>query len=226
MKSALAKLVQARWSPRVALVARGALSRQGLETVLLELLGDSFLSVFSMLPELKKLAPELTPQVLLACFCTDESWAAGVVRQLRINWPMAPVFVLVASAEPVVLLAAFDEGARGFATTSCRDTDLELGIRALHAGALFASADVLSSFIGSGVIGGALSPMLPHLTAREQTIAHFVLRGYRDKEIADRLGLKTRTVSNHVHHILVKGGIQSRYQLAGGWAVDHASPCD
>jgi DNA-binding CsgD family transcriptional regulator len=63
-------------------------------------------------------------------------------------------------------------------------------------------------------------PVLAHaalpfgLTAREAEVLRLVAEGRTDREIADRLSLSVRTVSNHVAHILSKTGAENRTALA------------
>ena len=56
------------------------------------------------------------------------------------------------------------------------------------------------------------------LSGREKQIAALVARGHRNREIAERLTISTRTVDAHVEHIRNKLGHQSRAQVAS-WAT-------
>jgi HD-GYP domain-containing protein (c-di-GMP phosphodiesterase class II) len=58
------------------------------------------------------------------------------------------------------------------------------------------------------------------LTAREVEILRLVARGLLNKEIARRLGIAPKTVSNHVEHIYAKIGVSSR-AAAGLFATEH-----
>jgi len=52
------------------------------------------------------------------------------------------------------------------------------------------------------------------LTARELQVMDLVERGFKNKEIADNLGIRTGTVKIHLKHIFEKTGIHGRYGLA------------
>lgn len=52
------------------------------------------------------------------------------------------------------------------------------------------------------------------LTAREQQVMELIERGYKNKEIAVALGIRTGTVKIHLKHIFEKTGIRGRYGLA------------
>ncbi|MBW0094905.1 AAA family ATPase [Pseudonocardia sp. KRD-184] len=64
------------------------------------------------------------------------------------------------------------------------------------------------------LLGGGAGPLTP----REQEIADLVALGRSNREIADALVLSTRTVGNHVQHILTKLGFTNRSQVAA-WVV-------
>jgi DNA-binding CsgD family transcriptional regulator len=51
------------------------------------------------------------------------------------------------------------------------------------------------------------------LTRAEIRIAHLVMRGESNREIADELSISVHTVRHHVQHILAKVGVRSRTRL-------------
>jgi two-component system nitrate/nitrite response regulator NarL len=52
------------------------------------------------------------------------------------------------------------------------------------------------------------------LTAREQQVLELVERGFKNKEIANELGIRPGTVKIHLKHIFEKTGVRGRYGLA------------
>jgi two-component system, NarL family, nitrate/nitrite response regulator NarL len=52
------------------------------------------------------------------------------------------------------------------------------------------------------------------LTMREQQVMELIERGYKNKDIAVSLGIRTGTVKIHLKHIFEKTGIRGRYGLA------------
>ena len=52
------------------------------------------------------------------------------------------------------------------------------------------------------------------LTPREQSVAHLVMQGRRDKEVAQQLGLSPRSVAKYLQSILRKSGATARWELA------------
>jgi DNA-binding NarL/FixJ family response regulator len=62
----------------------------------------------------------------------------------------------------------------------------------------------------------------PALTARETEVAALIVRGWSNRQIADRLVISERTVDTHVAHILAKLGFAARSQIAV-WASGQTS---
>ncbi len=52
------------------------------------------------------------------------------------------------------------------------------------------------------------------LTAREYAVAQLIAEGYTNAEIADELGIASKTASSHVEHILAKLGVARRAEIA------------
>jgi DNA-binding NarL/FixJ family response regulator len=51
------------------------------------------------------------------------------------------------------------------------------------------------------------------LTPREKLVVSFVLRGYANKEIAERCHISEQTVKDHLKHVYEKVGIHQRTAL-------------
>lgn len=52
------------------------------------------------------------------------------------------------------------------------------------------------------------------LTPREREILQFVMQGYKNQEIAERMSIGEQTVKNHLHDIFDDFGISDRLELA------------
>lgn len=60
------------------------------------------------------------------------------------------------------------------------------------------------------------------LTPRQTQVAILAARGLPDREIARELGMSVRTTTTHMHAILKRLGLRSRYEL-GGWVQTEAA---
>ena len=61
---------------------------------------------------------------------------------------------------------------------------------------------------------GAGLAAMPHLTARERTVAGLAVRGMTNREIAAELVISVKTVEHHLGTVFVKLGVSNRTQLA------------
>ncbi len=57
------------------------------------------------------------------------------------------------------------------------------------------------------------------LTSREREIVHLLGEGYRNGQIAERLGITEGTVKTHVHNILEKLDVDSRHLAGAYWRL-------
>ncbi|MDE2103335.1 MAG: response regulator transcription factor [Patescibacteria group bacterium] len=56
--------------------------------------------------------------------------------------------------------------------------------------------------------------LLTTLSSRERAVWHEICLGKRNKEIADRLQISDQTVKNHITHLMLKVGLESRVEMA------------
>jgi predicted ATPase/DNA-binding NarL/FixJ family response regulator/transcriptional regulator with XRE-family HTH domain len=88
-----------------------------------------------------------------------------------------------------------------------------------------AVAEALASTEPTGQPALVLETPLPtaaleSLTPRERDVARLLARGYADRQIAAALAIAVSTAGVHVHHILNKLNLRSRWQVAG-WMAEH-----
>jgi non-specific serine/threonine protein kinase len=62
------------------------------------------------------------------------------------------------------------------------------------------------------------------LTRREQDVVRLLAAGYTDRQIASALGITPGTAAVHVHHVLRKLGLRSRWQVGDRGAADESWP--
>lgn len=71
------------------------------------------------------------------------------------------------------------------------------------------------------VVRSVSTPQYPDwadlLSPREKEVVELLAAGFPNKSIAARLFISLATVKDHVHNILVKSGLPSRYALAAKW---------
>lgn len=68
--------------------------------------------------------------------------------------------------------------------------------------------------VPTSVADAPSDPRLGTLSPREREVAHLVARGLTNQRIAERLGIATSTVKDHLHHILQKTALRNRAAIA------------
>jgi DNA-binding NarL/FixJ family response regulator len=120
------------------------------------------------------------------------------------------------------LFAAMRAGAHGYLLKGAEQEEIARAVRAIAAGEVIfgtgIAVRVLAQLNGApggddgrrGVAAGAF----PELTVRELEVLDLLAAATPTADIADRLGLTSKTVSNHVSNILTKLHVADRTQAA------------
>jgi DNA-binding NarL/FixJ family response regulator len=136
---------------------------------------------------------------------------------------MPRFLALSASDAAEDVIAVIRAGARGYVTKSISAAELQNAIERVREGdAVFSPR--LAGFVLDAFAGGAPEPAaqdddadVDQLTPREREVLRHLARGYLYKEIAQRLGISTKTVEAHVSAVLRKLQLTNRHQLSR-WA--------
>ncbi len=112
-----------------------------------------------------------------------------------------------------------EAGAKGFLPKGCDAASFREAIRIVARGDMYLHTSVLDVLSLDGV--GLRSQVEP-LTQREQEIVCLIAQGNTSKEIAEQLGLQTKTVQNYRARVMEKLGLKTiaqlvRYALRMGW---------
>ena len=136
----------------------------------------------------------------------------------------APRFLALSASDAAEdVIAVIRAGARGYVTKSISAAELQDAIERVRGGdAVFSPR--LAGFVLDAFAGAAPTPALDgvdsdvdQLTPREREVLRHLARGYLYKEIAQRLGISTKTVEAHVSAVLRKLQLSNRHQLSR-WA--------
>jgi NarL family two-component system response regulator YdfI len=115
------------------------------------------------------------------------------------------------------MMRGLQAGAYGYLLKHSRRETILHAIRTAARGETILPPDILQRMLSyarpaappASVFPSADTPAL-HLTEREQEVLRLAARGERNKEIARRLGITTRTVAAHLSSIYGKLGVDSR----------------
>jgi len=155
--------------------------------------------------EAVRLAGELEPAVVLMDLAMPGRNGIDATRVISATNPQVAVLVLTMFQDDDSVFSAMRAGARGYLL---KDADGEQLLRAVSA---IAGGDAI---FGAGVArrvqsyfaaaGGRRVEPFPDLTDREREVLDRIARGEDNGRIANRLGISSKTVRNHVSTILAK----------------------
>ena len=181
---------------------------EGLRSLMDSIDGPREVAVETQVEDAVNAVRELRPSLLLVDKSFGTCVIADWVRLLREAGNPVGVIVwgsIMSESESLRFLQA---GAAGVIRKSATLDDLAHCIRTVSSGGNWMERELVAS------PGQPLHTGRSPLTARELQVMDLVERGFKNKEIADNLGIRTGTVKIHLKHIFEKTGIHGRYGLA------------
>lgn len=129
-----------------------------------------------------------------------------LTQQLLVKHPTLLVLMLSMYDNPEYVNRAMQSGARGYVLKDAPSGEIITAIRAIMDGKTFLSEAL------SGRLFRAQTPR-PLLSVREAEVLNCLAKGLANKQIAQTLGLSTRTVETHRHNIKRKLKLEGQAEL-------------
>jgi DNA-binding NarL/FixJ family response regulator len=201
---------------RILIVDDHTLFREGVHALLsaqpdLEIAGEAGTGAQGV-----ALAAQTQPDLILMDIQMPEMNGIEATRQILAKHPQIGIIVLTMLEDDDSVFAAMRAGARGYVLKGADKAEMLRAIHAVAQGeALFgpAIARRLVNFFDNLQASRAATPRaFPELTEREAQVLDFIARGYNNAEIADKLALSPKTVSNHISNIFGKLQVADRAQ--------------
>jgi DNA-binding NarL/FixJ family response regulator len=201
---------------RILLVEDHQMVREGLRTLLageadFEVVGEA-----SEGADAVRLARELAAHVIVMDI--ELAGLSGIEATKRVlrERPEAAVIALSMHDDAPTVDRALRAGARGYVLKGSGVAALCEAIRIVRRGETFLSPAISRLALPSGGRPGG-SDADP-LSDRERQVLELIAQGYTSREIAERLGLRPKTVENHRARIMEKLGIHTTAGLVR-WAL-------
>lgn len=185
------------------------IAMEGLRGLLDSLEGLRVVAAESSLEAGSVAAAQLQPTLVVVDKAFGISAVMDWVRTLRAARSHLPIVVWSASFSEAEALRFLQAGAVGVVRKTVPLSELLACLRVVMAGGTWMESEIVPNAAGPARIQGRSA-----LTAREQQVMELIERGYKNKEIAVELGIRTGTVKIHLKHIFEKTGIRGRYGLA------------
>ena len=203
---------------RVLVVDDHTLFREGLTAILTSVPDVQVVGEAGTGREAIAQAEDLAPDVILMDINMPDLNGIEATQQVLAAAPATGIVMLTMLEDNDSLFAAMCAGARGYILKGADKAEVLKTIRAVAEGeALFgpAIAGRLTAFFQQSRTAerdeGALTPF-PDLTERERDVLVLIAAGENNQEIARRLHISAKTVSNHISNIFGKLQVADRAQ--------------
>jgi DNA-binding NarL/FixJ family response regulator len=151
----------------------------------------------------------LRPDLLLLDLRLPDGDGLEVCRFAKAFNPRIHVLILTSYADSQLVLAAMEAGAEGYLLKENDAAQIVAAIRAILAGRTVFESIPAESRIAPRPLG-----KLAKLSPGEMRVIAEVARGRTDKEVADTLGLRPKTIRNCLDRIFTKLGVNTRTAAA------------
>lgn len=190
---------------RIAVADDHALFRQGLISMLALQSELMVVAEFDRADAIREGIEAAACDLLLLDLQMDRSTLAD----LKALAPSLKIVVVTASERKEDAVAALRAGARGVVFKRFALETLMTAIHAAMAGEVW-----LPTTLQAELVGRLLQPAERNLTQRELEVVRQVGLGYRNSEIAERLGVSEGTIKTHLNNIYEKLNVRDRVGLA------------
>jgi DNA-binding NarL/FixJ family response regulator len=170
-----------------------------------------------------RLAAEMAPDVLLMDLSMPRVDGLRATARIHADSPGVAVLVLTMHDDRARLQRALKAGASGYVLKRNDADELVRAIRAVAAGRTYVDSELATrALCEDDGRQRTASPDHPPLSEREEEVLRRTAWGESNKQIADELGISTKTVETYKARITQKLGIAGRselvrYAVEQGW---------
>lgn len=161
----------------------------------------------SLIDEYKRLQPD----VVLADIKMPGATGLEALRQLVAEFPDIRFIVLTMHEEREYVINALQLGASGYVMKNAERDELVKAIITVHEGGRYFSPEVAN--ILADAVSRNTAHVPPEVSPREKEVLDLVAHGLSTKQVADKLGISTRTVETHRINMLKKLKVSNTAEL-------------
>jgi DNA-binding NarL/FixJ family response regulator len=159
-----------------------------------------------------ELIKNLKPDIAILDIRMPKLNGIEVVRQGKSLSPNTKTLMLTAYDDDEYILALMEAGASGYLLKTAHEKELIDSVRGVHSGEPVLDPAIAMKIARLWAQRGTATQQgsSEQLSAREIEVLELASRGLRNKAIAEKLGISTRTVEGHFNGIFAKLGVSSR----------------
>lgn len=136
-----------------------------------------------------------------------------LLKNVKREFPQIKFLFFSSKNESIYSLRALEAKANGFISKGKDVEEILFAVQHVLKGYLFFSAEVLSNVSDMAALSKNTQPKRS-LTAREISVLRYLVKGVKNKEIAESLFISEKTVSTYKTRIMAKLGVKSVIEMA------------
>jgi DNA-binding NarL/FixJ family response regulator len=190
---------------RVLLVEDHELVRAGFTSLIQSLPGMEVVGGAANGRQALVLIRELMPDVVLMDITMPELNGLNAVGQIAAEFPLVRVIMLSMHDNEEYFRQALQAGAAGYLVKDADPAELELAIRSVARGGSYLSPAVSRHVVSEYVRGRTSEPGgFDRLTPRQIEIVQLIAEGHTNAEIAQILGVSSKTIETHRSQLMAR----------------------
>jgi two-component system response regulator NreC len=174
-----------------------------------------------------KSAKSLTPDVVIMDLSMPKMNGVAAIKEIKRVTPNTKIVVLTVHKNEEYILAAFQAGSDGYVLKYAGHEELVSAIRTVLKGQPYlspaVSAVVLEAYL-DGQKGLSSQSPFRALTTRETEVLKLIAEDYKNRQIADLLGISVKTVERHRANLMKKLDLHSGASLTA-FALENGLIC-
>jgi DNA-binding NarL/FixJ family response regulator len=159
--------------------------------------------------EAVRLAKSLKPDLVLMDISLPLLSGIEATRQIVKAVPDSSVIILSQHESSKFIEVALREGALGYLLKTAEPEDLLEALRAARDGKCVLSPEIAKSVVDALARDSREELPYDRLTGREREVLQLIAEGFSNKQVADQLGIATRTAETHRANIMAKLGVHN-----------------
>ena len=161
--------------------------------------------------ELIELAGKELPDIILSDISMPVMSGMDAIERISGLYPSIKSVILTMHEEREYIINALRIGVQGYILKNVERFDLEKAIITISEGGKYFSP-IVTNILAESVVRQE-QPVISELTPREKEVLELVAQGHSTKQIADKLGIGTRTVESHRVNMLKKMKVNNTAEL-------------
>ena len=174
-----------------------------------------------------KSVKSLIPDVVIMDLSMPKMNGVAAIKEIKRVTPTTKIVVLTVHKNEEYILAAFQAGSDGYVLKYAGHEELVSAIRTVLKGQPYlspaVSAVVLEAYL-DGQKGLSSQSPFRMLTNRETEVLKLIAEGYKNRQIADLLGISVKTVERHRANLMKKLDLHSGASLTA-FALENGLIC-